>query len=689
MKKLLLSLAVFCGITANSAAQTDAKDYFDGKPWGFATVSDEAGTAYTLDGGMRSAQPKTIILTSNGGDNASAISSAINAYDIIVLDGSKGKFIIDAQMKIDNAKNKTIVGRNNAILATKFFLTPDDKKYLQQQGLEGMSSTDQYTGTLPNGEKVTCDRRAFFTKKAMMELQFQKTGEYSLPNRAGIFQINQTCENIIIRNITFEGPGAVDIDGVDLVYNAYASHLWIDHCTFIDSQDGALDTRGDYSTYTWNKFYYTDRSYSHAYTCGIGWVENHSTTLHLTWGCNEWGEGCVRRLPQASDTYIHLVNNYHNCAGNSAGMTLNDYVTGLVEGNYAEIGVKDPLTGSGSKRYIYARNNNFGFYSTSTSVTVPYEYSIFEYKLVPSVMKGAHGAGATLDDALFMPGEKKSASAETFGFYSESIDAFVGNAMVIPMKNLIGAKYSLASNNTAVVTIDGNKIVPVAEGSATITATIEDELYGTYSASVTVNVTAPSGYGTYKIWDFTKIGSTILSTIAGTSEWNGDNTNVNQLSKEELKANGAVIPETEGLFFDCIATKLQIESKALRLNKETSTVIYIPDLKQNDKFIITWRSANATAERGFNLTNLSESQILTNGTNATKELIVTEDGEVTLTVTGGLRVVSIEIQRQGLTGIKPIVNANSMLSPAYNLSGQRVSKDYKGIVIKNGKKIKK
>lgn len=689
MKKLLLSLAVFCGITANSMAQTDAADYFDGKPWGFATVSDEAGTAYSLDGGMRAAQPKTIILTSNGGDNASAIMSAINAYDIIVLDGSKGKFSINAQMHIDNAKNKTIVGRNNAILATTFFLTDSDIAYLKKQGLEGLSSTDQYTGTLPDGTTLTCDKRAFFTKKAMMELQHQKTGEYILPNRAGIFQINQTCENVIIRNLTFEGPGAVDIDGVDLVYNAYATHLWIDHCTFIDSQDGALDTRGDYSTYTWNKFYYTDRSYSHAYTCGIGWVTDHSTTLHLTWGCNEWGQGCMRRLPQGDDCYLHLVNNYHDCPGNSAGMTLNSYSTGLVEGNFAASGVKDPLTGSGSKRYIYAHDNNFNYSSTSTSVTVPYEYSIFDYTLVPSVLEGTHGAGATLDDAYFMPGGKKSASAETFGFYSESIDAFVGNAMLIPIKNLIGAKYSLASNNTAIVTVDDNKIVPVAAGSATITATIEDELYGTYSASVTVNVTAPSGYGTYKVWDFTKIGSTILSTIAGTSEWNSDNTNVNQLRKEELKANGAVIPETEGLFFDCIASKLQVESKALRLNKETSTVIYIPDLKQNDKFIITWRSANATAERGFNLTNLSESQILTNGTNATKELIVAEDGEVTLTVTGGLRVVSIEIQRQGLTGIKPIVNANSMLSPAYNLSGQRVSKDYKGIIIENGKKIKK
>ena len=692
MKKLLLSLAVFCGITANSMAQTDAADYFDGKPWGFATVSDPSGTAYNLDGGMRAAQPKTIILTSNGGDNASAIMSAINAYDIIVLDGSKGKFSINAQMHIDNAKNKTIVGRNNAILATTFFLTDSDIAYLKKQGLEGLSSTDQYKGTLPNGDTITCDKRAFFTKKAMMELQHQKTGEYILPNRAGIFQINQTCENVIIRNLTFEGPGAVDIDGVDLVYNAYATHLWIDHCTFIDSQDGALDTRGDYSTYTWNKFYYTDRSYSHAYTCGIGWVTDHSTTLHLTWGCNEWGQGCMRRLPQGDDCYLHLVNNYHDCPGNSAGMTLNSYSTGLVEGNFAASGVKDPLTGSGSKRYIYAHDNNFNYSSTSTSVTVPYEYSIFDYTLVPSVLEGTHGTGATLDDAYFMPGTKKSTlSAETFGFFESSVDALAGNTVALPVKNLVGARYSLSSSNTSVVAVDEtNKVTAVADGTATITATVEDDVYGTFTATITVNVTAPSSYGTVKKWDFNKTGATIISAIAGTSEWASDNTNVNELSKEELTANGTVIPETEGLFFDCPATKMQIESKALRLNKENVTYIYIPDLKKDDKFIITWRSANSTSERGFNLTNLSENQILTNGTNATKELSVLADGEVTLQVTGGLRVVSIEIQRQGVTGISnATVNASKKASSLFNLSGQRVGKDYKGIIIENGKKIKK
>lgn len=692
MKKILLTIATLCATATSMMAQTDAADYFDGKPWGFATVSDPSGTAYSLDGGMRASQPKTIILTSNGGDNASAIVSAINAYDIIVLDGSKGVFTIDAQMKIDKIKNKTIVGRNNATLATKFFLSQSDITYLKAQNLDELSSTDQYTGTLPDGNTLTCDKRAFFTKKAMMELQHQKTGVYSLPNRAGIFEIQKDCENIIIRNITFQGPGAVDIDGVDLIFNAYATHLWVDHCTLIDSQDGALDTRGTYATYTWNKFYYTDRSYSHAYTCGIGWSEDYANPLRTTWGCNEWGQGCNRRLPQAGNSYIHLVNNYHNCAGNSVGMTINDHCKALVENNYAASGVKSPLTGEGDERYVYARDNSFtGGSNTTTEITMPYTYSKFANNLVPSVLEGKHGAGATLDDAYFMPGTKKSTlSAETFGFFESSFDALAGNTVALPVKNLIGARYTLSSSNSGVVSVDeNNKVSAVAAGSATITATANDDVYGTFSATITVNVTAPSSYGTVKKWDFKKTAATILSTIAGASEWNGD-TNADELSKEELKANGAVIPETEGLFFDCPATKMQIENKAIRLNKENVTYIYIPDLKKDDKFMITWKSASSGSQRGFNLTNLSEDQILTDGTEITKELSVLADGEVTMQVTGGLRIYTIEIQRQGMSGINSAtVNASKKASSLFSISGQRVGKDHKGIVIKDGKKVVK
>ena len=196
-------------------------------PWGWATCSDESATAYTLNGGCFSdASSVTLKALGNEQTDDKQIKQAIAQKDIIILDGSNGDFILNEYIKI-STKNKTIIGINNARLCTKFYLTADDITYLKAQGLEGLSSTNQHTGTLPDGTTVTCDERAFFTKKAIMELQYQKTGSYTLPNKSGIFYLDAASENIIIRNISLIGPGAVDIDGADLITNQ-GKHVWID-----------------------------------------------------------------------------------------------------------------------------------------------------------------------------------------------------------------------------------------------------------------------------------------------------------------------------------------------------------------------------------------------------------------------------------------------------------------------------
>ena len=411
MKKILMTLlsamALMPAVAGNNVT-----------PWGWATCSDESGTAYTLSGGNYS-DAKIVTLEALGGGQTDdkQIKQAIATSDIIVLDGAKGDFTIGEVMKVA-AKNKTIIGINNARLCTQFYLTPEDLKYLKQQNLDGKSSTNQISGTLPDGTyKESVDERAFYTMKAMMELQYQKTGVYSMPNKSGIFLLDTGSENIIIRNLSLIGPGAVDIDGSDLITNQ-GSHVWIDHCTLVDSQDGALDSkRCDWSTYTYNHFYYTSRSYSHAYTCGCGWADGQMT-LHLTFASNLWGDGCMRRLPQTGDCYVHLVNNYHNCPGNSAGMTINDNCKALVENNYAAKGVNAPLTGSGTGRNVTARDNSFNAASSGSEVTVPYQYTKIAAADVPANLTGDEGAGATLgNDAQYIlstiPTATREASAET------------------------------------------------------------------------------------------------------------------------------------------------------------------------------------------------------------------------------------------------------------------------------------
>jgi pectate lyase len=59
--------------------------------------------------------------------------------------------------------------------------------------------------------------------------------------------------NVIIKNLTIKGSTE---DGIGILYS---DTIWIDHCTIIDSADGALDITqaSDYITVSWCKFYYT------------------------------------------------------------------------------------------------------------------------------------------------------------------------------------------------------------------------------------------------------------------------------------------------------------------------------------------------------------------------------------------------------------------------------------------------
>ena len=706
MKKNFL-LSLFVGLLASASvyAQTDAKDYFNGKPYGWATCADEAGAAYNLKGGMAVAQPKTVVLKSNGANNDDAILAAIQQYDIIVLDGSAGDFIIKKQMGITNAKHKTIVGRNNARLCTRFVLTADVRTILKKYNLEGLSSTKQISGTLPDGTKITSmDERAFYTRKALQEIAYQLNGNYDIDYmvKSGIFSLSATCEDIIFRNLTLVGPGSIDIDGVDLITNQESNHTWVDHCTFIDGLDGCLDSkRNDYASYTWNHFYYTENSFSHSYTTACGWVENHSMTQHLTFANNIWGKGCARRLPQASDGYLHLLNNYHNCAGNSMGMTLNGYMQALVEGNYAASGVNNPLAGSADSsdptrahHKIYAVGNSFSQSQVEAScrnnatITVPYEYSKISFSEVSKVLTAAHGAGATLE--YFMPGDEQTLSADNFGFWQSSLEALVGNKTTAAIKNLLGATYNITSSDENVATVTPEGIInPKAAGTATITITANDDLYGTLSQTITLTVTAPSSYETVKLWDFTKRSAETTALLDG-SDWDALGSNytcTEALNKSPLTADGKEIEETKGLLFTCPASQFVYYSNSIRFNKPG--VIFVPDLKKDDKIAITWKSANSSAQRGFNAKNLSNSSFTTDGTQKTVESNVLEDGEVEFnSSTGGIYVYSIELKRQGTSGISLMQNAEGrMQNYFYNLNGQRVSADYKGVVIKGGKKV--
>jgi pectate lyase len=126
--------------------------------------------------------------------------------------------------------------------------------------------------------------------------------------------------NVIVQNLHFTNPNGVgDGDGVTI---EGSHHVWVDHCTFYDCADGALDTThgSDFVTISWCKFYYNTNS-GHNFTCLVGHSANNAAEdagkLHITFHHNWWTTLCVERMPRVRFGQVHVFNNYYNCAGNN------------------------------------------------------------------------------------------------------------------------------------------------------------------------------------------------------------------------------------------------------------------------------------------------------------------------------------------------------------------------------------
>lgn len=404
-KHLLASLLVLTLVVNPLYAQGDASSYISEKAFGWGTCSDVNGTPYVLDGGERAENPKTIVLTASGGDDYQAIINAIKANDIIYLDGSKGDFIVSKQMDIRGVSNKSIIGINGARLCTKWYVTPELKQQLIDANLDQYTTASGTGGTLSNGASVN-EQRELKTRQLIIDITGDDSEAY---RKSGFFAINSSNENIIFRNLIFQGPGSVDVGGADLISNNGATHVWIDHCEFIDGLDGNLDSgkregSEQFVTYSWNIFRYTERSYSHPYSNGVGWSKGY--LQYITYAYNIWGNGCEYRLPVADWVYIHILNNYYNCPGNSQAIGINDNSHALIEGNYVVEGVNNACVFGNSSDIFYLNRNNYGFQNygdatnTEQNMEVPYQYPYIDVMQVPEVLTGKYGAGATIDDLV-------------------------------------------------------------------------------------------------------------------------------------------------------------------------------------------------------------------------------------------------------------------------------------------------
>ncbi|PZG00301.1 pectate lyase family protein [Micromonospora deserti] len=199
--------------------------------------------------------------------------------------------------------------------------------------------------------------------------------------------------NVIIRNLTFRGwsDDAINVE-------QSATNIWIDHNTFTNGYDGAVDIKrgSDFITVSWN------RVYNHDKTMLLGHSDSNASQdrghLRVTYHHN-WFDGSNQRNPRVRfGNPVHVYNNYYsNVGGYGVASTMGAGV--LVEGNYFE-NVDDPFhlgEGSSGPGTLVARNNHFvnsGSGQAGGSVAaIPYAYPLDSASSVKSIVTGGAGAG--------------------------------------------------------------------------------------------------------------------------------------------------------------------------------------------------------------------------------------------------------------------------------------------------------
>ena len=141
---------------------------------------------------------------------------------------------------------------------------------------------------------------------------------------SGILNLKPGSNNIIIRNLIFEGPGSYDVDGHDNL-TSEATNIWVDHCEFQDGMDGNFDNKGaaDNVTISWCKFTYlktpkaggTGGADDHRFSNLVGSSKTDAPAdghYSITFKNCYWAQGCKQRMPRVRNAEIHILNCLYN-----------------------------------------------------------------------------------------------------------------------------------------------------------------------------------------------------------------------------------------------------------------------------------------------------------------------------------------------------------------------------------------
>lgn len=230
---------------------------------------------------------------------------------------------------------------------------------------------------------------------------------------SGILNLKNGSNNVIIRNLIFEGPGAYDVDGRDNLTSDGCTNLWVDHCEFQDGVDGNFDIKGnsDNITVSWCKFTYLKPavpggpggSNDHRFSNLVGSSDSQAPAdghYSVTFQNCYWANGCKERMPRARNAELHVLNCYYNtnvsssrALGFSGG--INNLTCYVENSDFANIGtVYQSYGGTVALEFDNCINN----VSNIGSVNQPnYSYSVIPVEDVATFIPNSNcGAGATL-----------------------------------------------------------------------------------------------------------------------------------------------------------------------------------------------------------------------------------------------------------------------------------------------------
>ncbi|GID93036.1 polysaccharide lyase family 1 protein [Amorphoplanes digitatis] len=199
--------------------------------------------------------------------------------------------------------------------------------------------------------------------------------------------------NVIIRNLTFRNwnDDAINVQ-------TSATNIWIDHNSFSNGYDGAVDIKrgSDFVTVSWN------RVFSHDKSMLLGHSDDNASQdtghLRVTYHHN-WFDASTQRHPRVRfGNPVHVYNNYYN-RNSGYGVASTEGAGVLVENNSFE-SVSDPFhlgEGDSGPGTLVARGNllvGSGSGQTGGSVkSIPYSYPLDAASSVKSIVTASAGAG--------------------------------------------------------------------------------------------------------------------------------------------------------------------------------------------------------------------------------------------------------------------------------------------------------